>query len=223
MQLTYNNQSLLASGCYEETDGGITRMGKEVIEEMNRLGMVIDMSHSGPISTLEAISLSSRPIAISHANPSSWCFSRRNKSEEILTSLADSDGMLGFSLYPHHLENGSKCSLESFCTMIRDTIKLMGPNNVGIGSDLCQDQPNSVVEWMRVGRWTKKIDYGEGSPEQSGFPPMPNFFKDVRGFSHLEKGLQSVGMNKEEINKVLGGNWLRFFDENFVAKTKKIY
>ena len=69
MQLTYNNQSLLATGCYEEEDAGVTRMGREVIAEMNRVGMIVDMSHSGERSTLEAIEISNRPIAITHANP----------------------------------------------------------------------------------------------------------------------------------------------------------
>ena len=64
MQLTYNNQSLLATGCYEENDSGITRMGKQVIKEMNRVGLVVDMSHSAERSTLEAIEISERPIVI---------------------------------------------------------------------------------------------------------------------------------------------------------------
>ena len=72
MQLTYNNQSLLATGCYEQKDSGITRMGKEVIKEMNRVNMIIDMSHSAEFSTLEAIELSEAPIVVSHANPSFW-------------------------------------------------------------------------------------------------------------------------------------------------------
>ena len=71
MQLSYNNQSPLATGCYEKNDPGLTRMGKEVIKEMNRLGIVVDMSHSSDRSTLEAIDNSSRPIAITHANPHS--------------------------------------------------------------------------------------------------------------------------------------------------------
>jgi len=69
MQLTYNNQSLLATGCYEAEDSGLTRMGREVVAEMNRVGMVIDMSHSAERSTLDAIETSTRPIAITHANP----------------------------------------------------------------------------------------------------------------------------------------------------------
>ena len=163
MQLTYNNQSLLATGCYENEDTGITRMGKQVIREMNRVGLVVDMSHSGERSTLEAIELSERPIAITHANPAFWHPALRNKSDAVLKNLAASGGMLGFSLYPHHLKNKSDCTLESFCQMIAQTADLMGVEHLGIGSDLCQDQPDSVVEWMRVGRWSRETDYGEGS------------------------------------------------------------
>ena len=149
MQLTYNNQSLLATGCYEKNDSGVTRMGKEVIKEMNRVGVVVDMSHSAEKSTFDAINLSSKPIAITHANPSFWFAAKRNKSNELLKALADSGGMLGLSLYPHHLKDTSDCTLESFCEMAAKTTELMGVKHIGIGSDLCIRQPNSVVEWMR--------------------------------------------------------------------------
>ena len=85
MQLSYNNQSLLATGCYEQEDPGLTRMGREVIKEMNRVGLVIDMSHSAARSTLEAIELSSRPIAITHANPTFWHPALRNKVRSGIT------------------------------------------------------------------------------------------------------------------------------------------
>ena len=84
MQLSYNNQSVLATGCYEDEDPGITRMGRQVIKEMNRVGLVIDMSHSAQKSTLQAIESSERPIAITHANPSAWHPALRNKSDEVL-------------------------------------------------------------------------------------------------------------------------------------------
>ncbi len=215
MQLTYNNQSLLATGCYEAEDSGLTRMGREIVEEMNRVGMVVDMSHSGERSTLEAIEVSSRPIAITHANPASWHEALRNKSETVLKALAETGGMLGFSVYPHHLKGGSACTLESFCEMIARTADLMGVERVGIGTDLCQDQPDSIVEWMRVGRWTKKIDYGEGSAAAPGFPPMPGWFHDNRDFGTIADGLRTVGMSGDEVAAVLGGNWLRFFGESF--------
>jgi membrane dipeptidase len=217
MQLTYNNQSLLASGCYEAEDTGLTRMGREVVAEMNRVGMVIDMSHSGERSTLDAIAQSARPIAITHANPSSWHPALRNKSDTILRALAETGGMLGFSVYPHHLRGGGDCSLDGFCTMVARTADLMGIDNIGIGTDLCQDQPDSVVDWMRAGRWTKARDYGEGSAKNPGFPPMPDWFRDNRDFRKIETGLRAVGFSTDDVNAVMGGNWARFFRQSFGA------
>jgi microsomal dipeptidase-like Zn-dependent dipeptidase len=215
MQLTYNNQSLLATGCYEPDDTGLTRMGKEVVKEMNRVGLVVDMSHSAERSTLEAIEHSDRPIVISHANPEFWFPALRNKSDKVLKALAESGGLLGCSLYPHHLKDKSNCTLQSFCEMIAKTAEMIGVDHIGIGSDLCQDQPDSIVEWMRVGRWTKSIDYGEGSASNPGFPDMPEWYKDNRDFPNLENGLRSVGFNQVEADKILGDNWLKFFDESF--------
>ena len=215
MQLTYNNQSLLATGCYEAEDTGITRMGKQVIKEMNRVGLVVDMSHSAERSTLDAIDVSERPIAITHANPHFWHAALRNKSDEVLKALGQSGGMLGFSLYPHHLKGKSDCTLEDFCAMIAKTAELMGAENLGLGSDLCQDQPDSIVEWMRVGRWTKEIDYGEGSASDAGFPPMPSWFKDNRDFGNIEQGLKKIGFSDNETAGIMGENWLRFYDQNF--------
>ena len=215
MQLSYNNQSLMATGCYESSDPGITRMGREVIREMNRVGLVVDMSHSAERSTIEAIEISERPIAITHANPNFWYSAKRNKSREVLQALGASGGMLGFSMYPHHLKGGSACSLESFCQMIADTADLMGLDHIGLGSDLCQNQPDTVVEWMRSGRWTKSVDFGEGTKDQPGFPKQPDWFVDNRHFGNLEQGLQRHGFQDAEIKQIMGGNWLRFFDESF--------
>lgn len=221
MQLTYNNQSLLASGCYEDVDTGLTRMGREVVTEMNRVGLVVDMSHSGERSTLDAIEHSTRPIAITHANPHDWHPALRNKSETVLRALGKSGGMLGFSVYPHHLKGGSACSLGDFCEMIARTADLMGIEHVGIGTDLCQDQPDSVVEWMRVGRWTKSIDYGEGSAAAPGFPQMPEWFADNRDYGRIAEGLRATGMSEADVAAVMGGNWLRFFQTSFAAKAKE--
>ena len=211
MQLTYNNQSLLATGCYEKNDSGVTRMGKEVIKEMNRLGLVVDMSHSAEKSTFDAIEISSKPIAITHANPSFWFGAKRNKSNELLKALADSKGMLGLSLYPHHLKDTSNCTLESFCEMTAKTADFMGVKHIGIGSDLCIGHPNSVVEWMRNGTWTKAKDYGEGSSKNPNFPKQPNWFEDARGFKNLENGLKKVGFQEAEVNDILGNNWYNFY------------
>ncbi|MEE9321975.1 MAG: membrane dipeptidase [Granulosicoccus sp.] len=217
MQLTYNNQSLLATGCYEAEDTGVTRFGRQAIAEMNRLGMVIDMSHSGERSTLEAIDISTRPIAITHANPARWHAVLRNKTDTVIKALTEAGGMLGFSLYPHHLKDGSACSLSGFCQMVADMADCYGVESFGIGSDLCQDQPDSVVTWMRNGRWSKTVDYGEGSAAAASFPDQPDWFVNNTHFSNIRGGLQNIGFSDDETAAVMGGNWLRFYDQSFGA------
>ena len=221
MQLSYNNQSLLATGCYEGDDPGITRMGRQVIREMNRVGLVVDMSHSARRSTLEAIEISERPIAITHANPAFWFTALRNKSDDVLKALAESGGMLGFSMYPHHLKGKSDCLLEDFCSMIARTAEMIGVEHIGFGSDLCQDQPDSVVEWMRNGTWTKERDFGEGSAGQAGFPVQPEWFRDNRDFKNILNSLRKTGFSEDEVARIAGLNWLDFFEQSFDPSKKK--
>ena len=211
MQLTYNNQSLLATGCYEKIDSGVTNFGRETIKEMNRVGIVVDMSHSAEKSTFDAIEISEKPIAITHANPSFWHPAKRNKSNDLLKTLSQSGGMLGLSLYPHHLKNNTDCTLQSFCEMTARTAEIMNIKSIGIGSDLCLEQPDSVVEWMRNGTWSKSKNYGEGSKNRPGFPKQPGWFKDARGFENLEKGLMKIGFSEDETNGILGNNWFNFY------------
>ncbi len=218
MQLSYNNQSLLATGCYEAEDPGLTRMGRQVIREMNRVGLVVDMSHSADRSTIEAADASARPITITHANPHSWQPALRNKRDDVIRAVTENGGMMGFSLYPHHLKDKSLCTIEAFSEMIARTAEKFGAEHFGIGSDLCQDQPDSVVEWMRVGRWSKDIDYGEGSASAPGFPPMPEWFEDNRHFGNIEAGLKSQGFDADEVAGLMGGNWYRFFRDNFTPQ-----
>ena len=219
MQLTYNNQSLLAAGCYEEEDSGLTRFGRQAIREMNRVGLVIDMSHSGERSSLEAIEASERPIAVTHANPAWWHPARRNKSDDLIKALAESGGMIGFSIYPHHLKDGGDCTLEEFCSMIAECAERYGVKALGIGSDLCQGQPDSVVAWMRNGRWTRETDFGEGSADNPGWPPQPKWFSRIRDFPNIAAGLEAKGFAKSDVEAVMGGNWLRFYDENFTGRS----
>ena len=215
MQLSYNNQSLLATGCYESRDSGITRFGKEVIHEMNRVGMVIDMSHSAELSTLDAIEHSERPIAITHANPSFFHAALRNKSDTVLKALAESGGMLGCSLYPFHLKNGGDCTLREFSEMIAQAADMMGVEHIGIGSDLCLKWGYSVLEWMRSGRWTSTADYGEGSASNADWPKQPGWFEHSGHFSNIADGLKDVGFSESEVAGVMGGNWLQFFERSF--------
>ena len=103
--------------------------------------------------------------------------------------------------------------------MVATTADRFGAEHLVIGSDLCQDQPDSIVEWMRVGRWSKEIDYGEGSAAAPGFPPMPDWFQDNRDFDKIETGLRATGLSASEVAGIMGDNWHRFYARNFTPLT----
>jgi microsomal dipeptidase-like Zn-dependent dipeptidase len=215
MQLTYNNQSLIGAGCYEADDAGISRFGRKVIAEMNRVGQVIDLSHSAERTSREAIDLSARPVAITHANPSSFHAALRNKSDDLLKALAARGGMLGFSLYPLHLRDGGACTRRAFCEMVARTAELIGIDHIGIGSDTCRNWGYQELEWMRSGRWTIEADYGEGSAAAPDWPAQPSWFRSPAQMPEIAAGLREAGMSAADLAKVMGGNWLRFFAEAF--------
>ena len=206
MQLTYNLQSLCGAGWQEPEDTGLTKFGHEVVAEMNRLGMIIDLSHAGARTTLDTIEASGRPVAVTHANPRTWRATNRNVPDEVIRALGQTGGMLGFSLYPHHLSQGSDTTLTDFCEMAARTAEVIGPQNLGIGSDLCQGQPDSVVQWMRDGNWTyRKSD--------AVFPDHAAWFQDNRDWDGIAEGLRAAGFSQAEVDGIMGENWLRFWDE----------
>jgi microsomal dipeptidase-like Zn-dependent dipeptidase len=211
MQLTYNNQSLLGCGWMEKEDSGVTRMGREAIAEMNRLGMIIDLSHAGERTALETIAFSERPVVVSHANPRWLRDSNRNVSKTVLQALREKQGLLGLSLYPLHLPNGSETTLAQFGTMAAEAAEIMGAERLGIGSDLCQDQPDSVVRWMREGRWTRETQAA------ASFPQQPSWFRSNLDFPGLSEGLLSAGFDKAQTSLVLGGAWHRFLTASLPA------
>ena len=171
--------------------------------------MIIDMSHSGEQSTLETIELSQRPIVISHANPLSFHSIPRNKSETVLKALSESGGLLGFSLFPMHLKDGARCTLDSFCEMVARTAEFMGVEHLGIGSDLCQSQPRSVMQWMGKGRWMKDISIVENRNKAFQWPESVSWFQDNRDFANIAQGLLKQGFHDQEVANIMGLNWLR--------------
>lgn len=210
MQLTYNNQSLIGGGCYEASDAGVTRFGRDVVREMNRLGMIIDLSHCGEKTTNDAIELSQRPVAITHSNPSALHGSVRNKTDATLQLLAEHDGMLGLSLYPFHLPHGSDTTLDHFVKVVEYAISIVGEDRVGIGSDLAQGWKQADLDWIRSGRWALQTDLGEGSSQQRGWPQLPAWFRDSTSFPGI--GAHVVEhMGESAAYKLMWQNWDRFF------------
>lgn len=215
MQLTYNNQTPLAGGCFESIDSGLSRFGHAVIEEMNRLGMIVDLSHAGKKTCLDAIKFSKKPVAISHANPTFFHKSIRNIESDVLKKLVNKNGFIGLSLYPYHLKNLGKCKEEDFAQMIKDLIQLIGEDNIGIGSDLCLNWPNEVVMWMRNGKWTKKIDYGESKEKNPEWPKLPSWYNKPGDLKNLFYILTKNNIPEKISEKIVGTNWLNFMKQHF--------
>ena len=217
MQLTYNNQNLIGSGCYEPHDGGLTTFGRDVIKEMNQHGVLIDMSHTGERTSMDTIEVSSKPVAITHANPKWIKEVQRNKSDDMLRALADSGGVLGLVTYPNLL--ASKTTLEQFCEMAARAVDLMGIEHVGIGSDYHLGFTPDQKRWWSQGRWSRSApsfmsSQGFHSPDWPHIE-WPEWFKTAADMQNIVTGLKEHGFSPHEVEAIMGGNWLRLFDQVF--------
>jgi membrane dipeptidase len=217
MQLTYNNQSLVGGSCYEENDGGLSRFGREVIKEMNRVGMLVDLSHVGERTSLEAIEFSDRPVSITHSNPTSFFEHPRNKSEEVLRALAEKGGVIGLTMYPP-LIGGKDASLEIWTQMVMDTVEMIGIESVGIGSDASRNWDDADLMWVRLGRWTHDSTNATIVSTRTSWPEWPGWFQTPADFPLVAEGLRARGFNDNEVSAILGGNWLRLFEKTFTPQ-----
>jgi membrane dipeptidase len=214
MQLTYNNQSLVGGSCYEVNDAGLSRFGREVIKEMNRVGMLIDLSHVGERTSLEAIEYSERPVAITHSNPLSFLEHPRNKSDAVLEALAEKRGVLGLTIYPP-LIGGPDASLETWTRMVMNTVEKIGIDCVGIGSDASRNWDDDDLMWVRLGRWTHDSKNATIVSTRTSWPEWPCWFQTPADFPLVAEGLRNAGFGDAEVGAILGGNWMRLFEETF--------
>ncbi len=103
--------------------------------------------------------------------------------------------------------------------MAADTAELIGVEHLGIGSDLCLNQPQAVLEWMRNGRWSKAMDYGEGSSSNAGWPDALPWFCGTKGMENIYNGLLKQGFSESETNRIMGGNWFSFLQDGLKPGT----
>ena len=212
-QLTYNIQSDIGGSCYEPTDSGLSRYGRNVVKEMNRCGMVVDLSHVGNRTTLDAIAASDVPVAVTHANPYTLAPHPRNKPDNVLDALRDTGGMLGITVYRNLL--GEYTTAQNWADMVAWTVDRMGIDNVGIGTDFDQTGGQDYLEWMRQGRWAREIQYGAGSKEHAGPTAKLDWIATPAQFGNIESALRERGFDDGEVAKIMGENWLRYYDSVF--------
>ncbi|RVV99230.1 peptidase M19 [Mesobaculum littorinae] len=215
VQLTYNNQNDLAGSCYEAEDSGLARFGREVIAEMNRAGMLVDCSHVGNRSTLQAIEASGKPIAVTHANADSLFPHKRNKSDDVLRALGQTGGVIGCAAYRNITGDYYSGPIGQWCEMIARTVDIAGIDSVAIGTDRAHNFTAPDYAWMRMGRWTRGVDYGAASAARPGKAPPPDWFQKLEDLTAIPNGLRSVGFSQEEADKITHGNWLRLYGETF--------
>ncbi len=210
-QLTYNIQNLLGGSCYEPEDSGLTRFGATIVAEMNRVGMLVDLSHVGERTSREAVDASESPVAITHANPLWFHDTARNKSDHLIDAVTKRGGVIGACLYPNTLDGGANATLADFCQMVERLIGAVGPDHVAIGSDCTRNWGPDFIGWLRNGRWRPSAP-AERSPQA---PAWPEWFSGPAHFPALVDGLVAVGLDETTIRGVLGENWMRLFDDVF--------
>lgn len=212
IQLSYYWQSLLGEGCGERTDGGLSNFGIEVVKEMNRLRLVIDVSHCGDQVTTDAIKYSRAPILITHSNARGLVNHIRNKTDEQIKALANKGGVIGVIAWSPMCEvrKGVRPTLEDLLNMIDCIVNLVGPNHIGIGLDLTPFLlQGEFEEWAK---FYPALKPKGGWIERSIFTNEEGV-DDVSRIPEITKGLVAHGYSDQDIEKILGLNFLRVFKE----------
>jgi membrane dipeptidase len=225
IQLTYNSRNEAGDGCTERCDAGLSNYGIKLVEEMNRLGVLIDLSHTGDTSVMEAIETSRDPVSFTHVIPRSttpketggyakWMSSgpygefleysfQRGKTDEALQACAEKGGVIGVTPF-FAKKAGDSTLTDDLMDQVDATVDLLGADHVGFGSDL--DFRNSVTRGAFIRKHPERVgvDYFTPMDESWGYgwlEHMPNF----------TKGLVARGYSDQEIKGILGGNFLRLF------------
>lgn len=208
IQLTYNTQNYIGSGCWEERDGGLSGFGRHVIAEMNRLGIVVDLSHVAPVTASEAIAVSKRPCAYTHVCPAGLLEHPRNKTDAQLREIVDRGGFVGMAAYAPFMRKGAESTVEDVVDMYDYMIDVCGEDNVGIGTDFTEGQDQAFFDWIRK-------DKGSGRqmvPSNTVAPPIRGV-ETLAAYPALTRGMEKRGWPERRIRAVLGENWLRFLEQ----------
>lgn len=203
--LSYMEPNLMADGCMEPRNGGLSYYGLQAVREMNRLGIVIDLSHVGERSSLEAIERSSKPCVFSHSNAKAITNSNRNISDEQIRAVAAGGGVVGLS--PHgfmsHKKVGVQPTMSDYLDHVDYVVDLVGIDHVGVGSDIFE---KTKLSWET----TTKLFYDSPWIRET---VVNRDYSKVQHIRNLTAGLVERGYQKDDIHKILGSNFLRVYRE----------
>jgi membrane dipeptidase len=207
MQFTYNTQNLSGSGCRESRDGGMSDFGRDVLWEMNRLGILCDLSHVGSKTGEDVILASKRPVAFTHVCPAALKENPRNKTDDQLRLIASKGGFVGVTVYPWFLKRGNESTIEDFIETIEYVLALVGEDCVGYGTDFTQGYGNDFLDYIGSDK-----GYGRRVVPVSN-AVFPEGLSSISETPNITETMLRRGWTERRIRKVLGENWVNFLTE----------
>lgn len=207
VQLTYNTQNYVGSGCYESVDSGLSDFGRNLLSEMNSLGILCDLSHVGPKTSTDAILASKTRVAYSHCLPAGLKAHPRNKTDEQLRFIAQHDGFVGVTMFPPFLKNGPKSDVSDYVEAIEYVVNVVGEDAVGIGTDFTQGYDASFFEWISRDKGTGRLLTNLGEIIN------PAGMREIGDFPNLTDAMERRGWPRSRIEKVMGGNWVQLLKD----------
>jgi len=213
VQLTYNRQNFAGSGCMEANDYGLSIWGKELVERMNSLNMLVDTAHCKPQTLSDAIDVSSKPIGCTHAGMSSRVNNPRSHPDKVLKKLADKGGVFGLVSTPGAINETATCTVKEYVDTIDAAVNLLGVDHVGFGTDLIMAA--SLEEILSAPEWGQKAAEASGVQGDTVWPWSDEHkgMENNSGYPNLTRGLIAKGYKDEDIPKILGGNFVRLYEE----------
>ncbi|HYC06091.1 MAG TPA: dipeptidase [Azospirillaceae bacterium] len=198
MLLAYNQKNAVGDGCYERTDGGLSRYGQTIIREMERVGMLLDLSHTGYRTTLDALEMATRPVVFSHSNAHAVRPHPRNIRDDQIRGCARTGGVIGINGVSSFLTPENDCSTTFILRHIDHVAQLVGPAHVGIGLDWLVD-PDSALDLFAA--------HPDTWPEEDF--EDPDRYAAPEQMLEIAEGLLALGYADDDVRGILGGNWLR--------------
>jgi membrane dipeptidase len=210
IQLSYNGPSDAGYGCTSERDHGLTGFGRDLIRAMNDLGMIIDVSHCGPRTTIEAITYSGSPVAVSHSACAAIHRHARNKDDTIPRALADTGGYFGVCAVPTFLApRHQRPSLDHMVRHITHAAEVAGPDRVGIGTDwgvACSPEPiRRRLQQEANKRGFRAEDDFDFQLRTEGFETW------AAGYPRITERLLAAGFTDSQAQGILGQNFQHFY------------